>query len=48
MEYKNAYWSVALKNSVCMICWTVLAIYFQKWWIAIFATLCFSSLEFKR
>ena len=34
---KNIIGSIALKNSICMICWTVLAVIFNKWWIAIFA-----------
>ena len=34
---KHLYWAWAIKNSVCIICWTALAIIFSKWWIAIFA-----------
>lgn len=34
----------AIKNSICMICWTYLAIVFDKWWIALFAVLFMSSL----
>ncbi len=30
-------WAIALKNSICMICWATLAIIFNKWWIALFA-----------
>lgn len=44
---KNAWWAWAIKNSVCIICWTVLAIVFSKWWIAFFALLFISSLETK-
>lgn len=36
---KNTIGSIALKNSICMICWTVLAVIFNKWWIALFAVL---------
>ena len=36
---KNKIGSIALKNSICMICWTVLAVIFNKWWIALFAAL---------
>lgn len=32
-------WAIALKNSICMICWTALAVFFDKWWIALFAVL---------
>ena len=42
---KSIYWAVLIKNSIVMICWTALAIYFGKWWIALFAGLCFSSIE---
>lgn len=36
---KNTIGSIALKNSICMICWTALAVIFNKWWIALFAAL---------
>ena len=42
---KGAYWAWAIKNSVCIICWTILAIKFDKWWIASFALLFMSSLK---
>lgn len=45
---KSVYWSVAIKNSIVMICWTALAIYFGKWWIALFAALCFSNINWER
>lgn len=41
---KNLYWSVAIKNSICVICWTVLAITFNKWWIALFGVLFLTSI----
>ena len=37
--------SVCFENASIMLCWTVLAIYFEKWWIALFAVLCFSRLK---
>jgi hypothetical protein len=40
----NIYWAWAIKNSVCAICWTSLAIKFNKWWIALFILLTMSSL----
>ena len=40
---KTPYISVAIINVIIMVCWTALAIYFGKWWIALFAALCFSS-----
>ena len=30
---------VFVKNCIVMICWTILAICFSKWWIALFAVL---------
>ena len=36
---KHIWWAWALKNSVAIACWTILAIYFNKWWIALFAAL---------
>ena len=45
---KHLYWSVAIKNSIVMICWTALAIHFGKWWIALFAALCLSSIKWER
>ena len=40
---KNSMFAVMLKNSICVICWTVLAILFNKWWIALFALLFLTS-----
>ena len=42
---KSIYWAVAIKNSIAMICWTALAIYFGKWWVALFAVTCFSCVK---
>ena len=42
---KSIYWSVAIENAIVMICWTALAIIFGKWWIALFACLCFSTIK---
>ena len=44
---KHIYWAWALKNSVTIACWTILAIYFNKWWIALFAALFLSSISTK-
>ena len=44
---KSIYWAVLIENSIIMICWTALAIYFGRWWIALFAALCFSNLKWK-
>jgi hypothetical protein len=45
---KNIYWPVAIKNSICVICWTVLAIIFHKWWIALFGALFLTSIETRK
>lgn len=42
---RGAWWAWAIKNSVCLICWTALAIVFNMWWIALFAILFMSSLS---
>jgi hypothetical protein len=42
---KNIIWAWAIKNSVCVICWTALAIIFHKWWIALFGALFLSGLS---
>jgi len=42
---KSIYWAWALKNIVVIACWTALAIFFGKWWIALFAGLFTSKLE---
>lgn len=36
---KNIYVATLFKNSICVICWTILAIVFDKWGIALFALL---------
>ena len=38
-------WAVAIKNSICVICWTVLAVIFNAWWIALFGLLFITSYE---
>ena len=42
---KHSIWAWAIKNSICIICWTALAIVFNKWWIALFGVLFISSLK---
>ena len=44
---KGAWWAWAIKNSISVICWTALAIIFNKWWIALFGLLFVSSLQTK-
>lgn len=42
----NRIWyAVLAKNVVCVICWTILAIYFNKWWIALFSALFLSGVQ---
>lgn len=36
---KSVFNAVAIINSVSLVCWTALAIFFEKWWIALFSLL---------
>lgn len=42
---KNILLAWTIKNSICAICWVVLAINFDKWWIALFGLLFMSGLK---
>lgn len=42
---KSAWWAWAIKNIVCVIAWVVLAIVFNKWWIALFGALFISGVK---
>ena len=44
---KNIYWSIAIKNIICVICFTALSIVFYKWWIVLFSALFMTSYEIK-
>ena len=35
----------AIDNLGIMAAWPILAIFFNKWWIALFAILCFASIK---
>ena len=35
----------AIGNLGIMSAWTILAIFFNQWWIALFAILCFTSIK---
>ena len=37
--------AAAIKNSVSLICFTVLAIVFDKWWLVLLTTLFLCSVE---
>jgi hypothetical protein len=45
---KTLYWSVATKNVICVVCWVILAIAFNKWWIALFGALFLTSVNTKK
>ena len=47
MSFERAMWAAAVKNMVCMICWTVLAIHFGTWWIAMFSCLTMTEVKWK-
>lgn len=42
---RNSLWAWAVKNSICVISWVVLAIVFNKWWIALFGLLFMSGFQ---
>ena len=42
------FWLCIVKNVLALICFTVLSIVFQRWWIVLFALLFMSSVETKR
>lgn len=42
---KHPVWAICLKNAICMACWAALAIYFGRWWIALFSVLTMTSWE---
>lgn len=42
---KSIIWAWAIKNSICVICFAVLAIVFHKWWIILFSALFLSELK---
>lgn len=44
---KSIVWAWVIKNSICVICWTALAVVFGKWWIALFGLLYMSDIKFK-
>ena len=35
----------AISNLGIMAAWTILAIFFNKWWITLFTILCFTSIK---
>ena len=45
MNSRSIFWAWAIKNIICVICWTTLAVVFNKWWIALFAILFMSNLR---
>ena len=38
-------WVVAIRNMVSLICWTILAVHFEKWWLTFFAILFWCTYE---
>lgn len=44
---KNIIWAWAIKNSIAIIAWVVLAIVFNKWWIALFGILFTDEIKTK-
>lgn len=48
VEMSSVFVAVCIENCIYAICWTALAIHFDKWWIALFMTLCFSTFKNKQ
>lgn len=42
---KNIFWPWAIKNSICIICWTILAIVFDNWLLALLGGLFITSIK---
>lgn len=42
------WWYLLIKNSVVVICFTLLDIHFDKWWIVLFALLFLTIIDSKR
>lgn len=44
---KDIIWAWAIKNSIAILAWVLLAMLFDKWWIALFGLLFTNSLQTK-
>lgn len=44
---KDILWAWVIKNSIAVLAWTILAVVFNKWWIALFALLFMCNLQTK-
>lgn len=42
---KHVLWAFVIKNSIALICFTILAIIFGKWWIVFFSALFLISIK---
>ena len=47
-DNRHAWLACVWLNSVSVICWTLLAAFFGKWWIALFSILFWSSIKVKK
>ncbi len=47
MKRNAIWWSVAMENAICVMCFTALAIIFNKWWIVLFSILHATSVKVK-
>lgn len=47
MKDKSTIWQWVTAEAVVLICWTVLAVVFHKWWIALFAALFTPSIKWR-
>lgn len=44
----NLIWAVMLKNSIVIVCFTILALEFGHWWIVLFSWLFLTYFDGKR
>lgn len=44
---RSSLWALVIKNSICVVCWVVLAIVFNKWWVALFGLLFMSGITIR-
>ena len=44
-ENSKIYIAVLIKNIICLALWIVLAIVFNKWWIALFSVVSVTSIK---
>lgn len=44
---KHIIWAWVIRNVAAIICWTVLAMHFDKWWLALLSVFFLSSIKYR-